>query len=333
MQKTTHPTRELPSLDLLKGFEAAARNLSFTKAAEELFITQSAISRQIKTLEDQLGVALFRRRHRELLLTEAGQSLFKTSGEILRLLRDTTSRLRSVRSGMLTVASTVSFAALWLVPRLNAFRQLHPEIDVRISATNEMQDLERENIDLAIRYTVRNRAGDNARWLFGESAFPVCARSMLEHGTHKSGKLTSPQDLSRYVLLHYDDVERRSPWLSWNVWFELVRVHDLKPAGALRFSHYDQMIQAAVDGQGIALGRSPLVDRFLRNGQLVLPFGRRFVSAPDDSRGYFIVLPPSSAERLEVDDFSQWLQQEARLSTTEKEPAASPAKKAPKRSR
>jgi DNA-binding transcriptional LysR family regulator len=316
MQKATYPSRDLPSLDLLKGFEAAARNLSFTKAAAELFITQSAISRQVKTLEDQLGVALFRRHHRDLLLTEAGQTLFKTSGEILRLLRDTTGRLRNTRSGMLTVASTVSFAALWLVPRLNAFRQLHPEIDVRISATNEMQDLERESIDLSIRYTVQKNAGENAQWLFGESAFPVCSRSLLG-----GGKLKSPQDLARYVLLHYDDTERRSPWLSWNVWFELVRAQDIKPAGSLRFSHYDQMIQAAVDGQGIALGRSPLVDRFLRTGQLVLPFGKRFVSSPADSRGYFIVVPPGASTRPEVVDFSRWLQQEAKL-TAEAEPQA-----------
>jgi DNA-binding transcriptional LysR family regulator len=322
MQRAASQTRELPSLDLLKGFEAAARNLSFTKAADELFITQSAISRQVKTLEDQLGVALFRRRHRELLLTEAGQTLYKTSGEILRLLRDTTGRLRSARGGMLTVASTVSFAALWLVPRLTAFRQLHPEIDVRISATNEIQDLERESIDLAIRYTARKNVGDNSQWLFGESAFPVCSKSLLEDGTNKGGKLTSPQDLSRYVLLHYDDIERWSPWLSWDVWFELVRVQDLKTAGSLRFSHYDQMIQAAVDGQGIALGRSPLVDRFLRTGQLVLPFGKRFVSSPADERGYYIVVPPASAARSEVAEFSRWLQQEAKTSAVETEPAS-----------
>lgn len=321
MQKTSSPTRELPSLDLLKGFEAAARNLSFTKAAEELFVTQSAISRQVKTLEDQLGIALFKRRHRELLLTEAGQTLFKTSGEILRQLRETTIRLRNARSGMLTVASTVSFAALWLVPRLNAFRRLHPEIDVRISATNEIQDLERENIDLAIRYTVRRNAGENAQWLFGESAYPVGAKSLLA-----GDKLKSPQDLSRYVLLHYDDVYHYSPWLSWSVWFELVRVQDLKPAGTLRFSHYDQMIQAAVDGQGIALGRSPLVDRFLRSGQLVLPFGKQFVSSPADSRGYFIVIPPGSAARPEIADFSRWLQQEAKLSESGVEPQAVHAK-------
>jgi hypothetical protein len=131
--------RDLPSLDLLKGFEAAARNLSFTKAAAELFVTQSAVSRQIQALEDQLGVPLFRRSHRELRLTEEGQTLYKTSAEVMRLLRDVAGRLRG-RPGMLTVTTTASFAALWLVSRLNDFRRLHAGIDMRLDVTNEIQD-------------------------------------------------------------------------------------------------------------------------------------------------------------------------------------------------
>src|SRR5437879_3998029 len=260
--------RELPSLDLLKGFEAAARNLSFTKAAGELFVTQSAISRQIQTLEDQLGVALFRRHHRELRLTEEGQTLYKTSGEVLRLLREVAGKLGSRPAGMLTVTTTVSFAALWLVPRLNDFRRQHPGIDMRLAATNDIQDLESEGIDLAIRYCTPKAAGRNAARLFGELVFPVCSRSVLAGRT-----LASPQDLSGQVLLHYDDAERRYPWLSWDVWFELTQTHGVKPAGALRFSHYDQLIQAAIDGQGIALGRSRFVAKWVKLGKLILPFG------------------------------------------------------------
>ena len=302
----SNPNRELPSLDLLKGFEAAARNLSFTKAAGELFVTQSAISRQVKTLEEQLGVALFRRRHRELLLTEAGQTLFKAVGEALRTLRDATGRLRAARSGMLTVGTTVSLASLWLVPRLNAFRQLHPEIEVRIAASNELRDLERDGIDLAIRYCPRRVAGADAVFLFGESVFPVCAKKLT------AGKpLASPHHLSRHVLLYLDDADRRFPWLAWDVWFELVRAQDVKGAGALHFSHYDQLIRAAVDGQGIALGRMPLVDRFLRTGELIRPFGDRFMSSPADSRAYFIVVPQYAAGQPEVVKFSRWLQHEA----------------------
>lgn len=299
---------ELPPLDLLKGFEAAARNLSFTKAGAELFVTQSAISRQVKALEDRLGVPLFRRRHRELLLTEAGQTLYKAVGEALRTLRDAAAKLSGRAGGMLTVTTTISFASLWLVPRLTEFRRLHPGIDVRIAATNDMTDLEREGIDLAIRYCSPEAAGPGAVALFGEKAFPVCAPALAS-----SGQLASPQDLARHVLLHYDDPERRSPWLSWDVWFELVKSEGVKPAGALRFSHYDQMIQAALDGHGIALGRSPLVDRWVRQRRLVLPFGGRFISSPGQTRAYFVIVSGDAEGRPEVARFSAWVQQEAQV--------------------
>jgi LysR family transcriptional regulator, glycine cleavage system transcriptional activator len=298
--------RALPSLDLLKGFEAAARNLSFTKAAAELFVTQSAVSRQVQALEHQLGLALFRRQHRELRLTDEGQTLYKTAGEVLRLLRDVTGRLGTRSSGMLTVTTTVSFAGLWLVPRLNDFRRLHPGIDMRLAATNEIQDLEREGIDLAIRYCTPKAAGDGAARLFGELVFPVCSKPALA-----GRKLKSPTDLTGLVLLHYDDPERRYPWLSWDVWFELTRIQAVKPAGTLRFSHYDQLMQAAIDGQGIALGRSRFVDKWVKLGKLVLPFGKRYMCTPADSRAYFMVVSPASALRPEVAEFSRWLRGQA----------------------
>jgi LysR family transcriptional regulator, glycine cleavage system transcriptional activator len=298
--------RDLPSLDLLKGFEAAARNLSFTRAAAELFVTQSAVSRQIQALEEQLGVALFRRRHRELRLTEEGQTLYKTAGEVLRLLREVAGRLGARAAGMLTVTTTVSFAGLWLVPRLNDFRRQHPGIDMRLAATNEIQDLEREGIDLAIRYCTPRAAGHAAARLFGELVFPVCAKPLLA-----GRKLSSPRDLSGQVLLHYDDPERRYPWLSWEVWFELTQTEDVKPAGMLRFSHYDQLMQAAVEGQGIALGRSRFVSKWVKEGKLVLPFGKRYMCTPADSRAYFLVPSQRSAARPEVAEFSRWLQQQA----------------------
>jgi LysR family transcriptional regulator, glycine cleavage system transcriptional activator len=297
---------ELPSLDLLKGFEAAARNLSFTKAARELFVTQSAISRQVKALEEQLGVQLFRRRHRELLLTEAGQGFYKAVAEALRVLRDATVRLSARANGMLTVTTTISFASLWLVPRLNQFRTLHPEIEVRIAAGNDLKDLEREGIDLAIRYCSQKMLDTSAVQLFGEEVFPVCAARLVARG-----ELGSPQDLSGQVLLHLDDPQHDWPWLNWDAWLELLKAQSVRPAGALRFSHYDQLIQAALDGQGIALGRSPLVDRWVKEGRLVLPFGRRFLPSPSRPRAYFILTSPAAAGRPEVTAFSRWLLQEA----------------------
>ena len=299
--------RDLPSLDLLRGFEASARNLSFTKAARELFVTQSAISRQVKALEDQLGVALFMRRHRELRLTDAGQSLYKTAGDALKMLRDAAAKLGARPGGMLTVTTTVGVASLWLVPRLNEFRSRHPGIEVRLAAASEIQDLDRDGIDVAVRYSSPKLAGSGAVRLFGERVFPVCARSAL-----RGGELKTPQDLSRCVLLHYDDPGRTHPWLYWDVWFELMRATNVKPAGALHFSHYDQLIQAALEGQGIALGRSPLVDRWVKQGKLVLPFGKRYASSSRGERAYFIVPAQGAAARPEVAAFSRWLQDEAR---------------------
>ena len=298
--------RDLPSLDLLKGFEAAARNLSFTKAAAELFVTQSAVSRQIQALEDQLGVELFRRSHRELRLTEEGQTLYKTSAEVLRLLRDVAGRL-GARPGMLTVTTTASFAALWLVPRLNDFRRQHPGIDMRLDASNDIQDLEREGFDLAIRYCTPKAAGADAVRLFGELVFPVCSKTLL------AGKrLHLPADLSGQVLLHYDDPYRRYPWLSWEVWLELTKTQGVKPAGMMRFSHYDQVMQAAIDGHGIALGRSRFVSHWVKQGKLVLPFGKRYMCTPSDSRAYYVVRSPRSAARSEVAKFGGWLQEQSR---------------------
>jgi len=143
--------------------------------------------------------------------------------------------------------------------------------------------------------------------LFGERVFPVCAKAVIA-----KDKMRSPSDLSRHVLLHLDDPERSYPWLSWEVWLELMEAHDVRPAGALRFSHYDQLIQAALDGQGIALGRSPLVDRWLRQGKLVLPFGKRYASSPADSRAYFVILARGSEGRTEVGAFYRWLLDQVR---------------------
>jgi DNA-binding transcriptional LysR family regulator len=222
------------------------------------------------------------------------------------LLRDATARLGAHAAGMLTVTTTVSFAALWLVPRLNDFQRTHPGIDMRLAATNEIQDLEREGIDLAIRYCTPKAGGGDAVRLFGELVFPVCSKSVLA-----GRKLKSPLDLSGQVLLHYDDPERRYPWLSWDVWFELTQTQGVKPGGSLRFSHYDQLIQAAIEGQGIALGRSRFVNNLVKLGKLVLPFGNRYMRSPNDSRAYFMVVPPRSAARPEVAEFASWLQQQA----------------------
>src|SRR6476469_9481451 len=249
----------LPSLDLLQGFEAAARHLSFTKAGEELFITQSAVSRQIKELEDQLGVELFHRRHRALVLTDAGQQLYAAAAQVLTTMRTATSRLKAASGKRpLAVTTTASFAALWLIPRLAGFRRTHPEVDVRITADTRVQDLERDGLDLAIRHGPASLAGPNAIRLFGERVFPVCSPKLL-----KKVPLRQPADLKNHCLLQYSDPEGRHPWLSWKTWLEVAKIPDLRPASTLSFSGYDQIIPAAVAGHGVALGRMPLLKDML----------------------------------------------------------------------
>ncbi len=297
--------RSLPSLDLLRGFEAAARNLSFTKAAEELFVTQSAVSRQVKTVEDHLGVALFVRRHRALSLTEAGHDLYRATAQALRQLADAASKIRDRGAARtLTVTATIGFASLWLIPRLADFRSQRPDIDIRIAANNNMLDLEREGIEVAVRYCTSKAAPRGAIKLFGEVVLPVCSPKAVT----RSAPLVLPDDLRHHVLLHYERPDGITPWLSWTVWLEVMQLPGLRPAGSLRFSQYDQTIQAAIDGQGVALGTSPLVRQLIKQGRLVAPLAKKFES----SRAYYLVTSAEAAERPEVKDFAGWLLRQAK---------------------
>jgi LysR family glycine cleavage system transcriptional activator len=294
--------RDLPSLDLLKGFEAAARLLSFTKAGEELFLTQSAISRQVQTLEDQLGVKLFERRTRALALTEDGRRYFKAVRAALDDLRAATVAVRGDEgTAALTVSTTVTFASLWLVPKLVEFQRAHPGVQVRLVAENRLQDLDREGIDVAVRYCPPAVAGAGAIKLFGERVLPVASPKVVARA-----KLQRPEDLSRAVLLEYDGVPH-TVWLTWPVWFETMKMPMPKPAGMLRFTHYDQIIRAAVGGQGVAIGRVPLVDELLRTKELVAPFGRKN-AGPAESRAYYLVVAPHVADRPAPRAFVAWLQ-------------------------
>ena len=297
--------RNLPSLDLLRGFEAAARNLSFTRAAEELFVTQSAVSRQVKSIEEHLGVPLFARRHRSLALTEAGHDLYRATAQALRQISDAAAKIKERGAGRtLTVTATIGFASLWLIPRLTDFRSQRPDIDIRISANNTMLDLEREGIELAIRYCMPKAAPEGAIKLFGEVVLPVCSPKLVT----RTAPLAKPEDLRHHVLLHYERPDGVTPWLSWTVWLETMQLPGLKAAGSLRFSQYDQTIQAAIDGQGVALGTSPLVRQLIRQGRLIAPLEKEFES----SRAYFLVMSADAAQRPEVKDFAGWLVRQAR---------------------
>ena len=295
----------LPHLAFFQGFEAAARTLSFTKAAEELFITQSAVSRQIKALEDHLGLKLFERRSRSLALTENGQALHRIATDVLDRLQTATDRLKAeTRARQLSITTTTGFASLWLIPRLRRFTSLHPDIDVRISATTDSLNLERSLIDLAIRYCRPESVPEGAVRLFGEEMIPVCSRALLRD---KARPLKRPEDLAHHTLLHFDYAGAETMYIDWGTWLTALGIGELRSAGALHFSQYEQMIQAAISGQGIALGRQPLVNALIASGALVAPFKQTLVG----SRAYFIIESRLSAGKPQVREFAQWLLAEA----------------------
>jgi LysR family glycine cleavage system transcriptional activator len=291
--------RRLPTLDHLKGFEAAARHLSFTRAAEELFLTQSAISRQVQTLEEQLGVRLFQRLPRQLRLTAEGERLYATVVDVFARLTLTADSLRSGGRQPITVSTSIGMAALWLVPRLASFQEAHPEVEVRVSANNRLADLEREGIDLALRYVAPAAAPAGARLLFGEAVFPVAQPALV--AGYRGRKLRA-EDLEQLVLLSFDD-GNRYPWLDWNTWLKALGLEGARPKSVAHFNHYDQTIRAAAEGQGLALGRGPLVRRMLDAGQLVALDGEREAVT---ARAYYLVKTAGVA-RPEVSLFEQWL--------------------------
>ncbi|HXF79247.1 MAG TPA: transcriptional regulator GcvA [Usitatibacter sp.] len=301
------PNRALPPLDLLRGFEAAARHLSFTRAAAELFLTQSAVSRQIQALEEFVGVPLFERRHKALALTEAGENYQRSVASALDQVREATRKLRQTRQNhVLTVTTTVSFAALWLVPRLSRFRKENPGVDVRITATHEVVDLDREGVDVAIRDCPLNRVPPGAVFLVGEHLAAMCSPGYAREARRGKLPMRTPEDLRYHVLLNLHDAPRKWPWLSWAAWFEAMGVEDPTPAGTLTFDQYDQVVHAALLGQGIALGRVSLTAGDIKAKRLIPLFGRQQRLA----RGYHAVFARGARDQAGALQFVDWLRKE-----------------------
>ena len=289
-------------LDLLRGFDAVARHLSFTRAADELHLTQSAVSRQIATLEERLGVALFTRRTREVALTDAGAALHREAAAALGQLDAAIARVRATPAARgVTVTCSVGVASLWLLPRLPRLREVHAGIDVRIAADNRIVDLERSDVDVAIRYGRAEQVPEGTVRLFVEQVVPVCSPQLP-----RRLPLRRAADLARHVLLHYDDPDRRWPFC-WPVWLETHGAANLQAAGHLHFSHYDQVVAAALAGHGVALGREPLTRDLLRERRLVAPLGAR----SDSNRGYFLLVSSRTRAEPQVREFVEWVCGEA----------------------
>jgi LysR family glycine cleavage system transcriptional activator len=295
---------DLPPLDQLEAFEASARHLSFTKAADELALTQSAVSRQIAALEEHYGLALFRRLHRALRLTDDGQTLFQAVSEVLGQLHAVGGELkRDRRAKTVVVTTTPGFAGLWLIPRLAGFTAARPDVDVRISAGYKLVNLNRDGVDLAIRYQSEDAIDDEAELLFGDVVLPVCSPKLLRDPARP---LKTPEDLRHHVLMYLDSGPG-ADMQDWPIWLRAMKLEGLKPASVLHFSQFDQLINAAISGQGVALGRSPLLKQMLSDRRLVAPF-KKTVASP---RSYYLVRSAAAARKPEVQEFAAWVKAEA----------------------
>lgn len=296
----------------LRAFEAVARRLSFSAAAEELFLTQPAISRQIKALEDELGAPLFVRGTRKVELTGAGVQLLRGVLPFLQRLDTTVRQIRSARGRRhVSVATFPSLASLWLLPRLPAFERTHPDIDIRISASDAMVDLDDPEIDLVLRYCHPDAAPPGAERLFGELITPTVSCALADQAARgHAPPLAQPADLARHTLLEEDDHRPSADYLSWRGWLRENGVPRLEPTRWLYLNFTYQQVQAALAGGGVALGRFALVGDSLARGELVEPFGpARRMTSP--FAYWMIDLATPRGTRQEVSAFAQWLREQA----------------------
>jgi len=318
--------RRLPPLDLLLAFDAAARHLSFTKAAAERALTQSAVSRQIAALEEDLGVPLFRRRHRALELTEEGTRMARAAAAALAELREAVQAIRAPRQReVVALTTTPGFASLWLIPRLARFVAAHPRIDVRIDASYDTRSLAAEGFDVAVRYGPKDaRTIDAVDTLFAESVQPLCSPALLGGPM----PLRTPRDLVHHTLLHIA-MGGDAPGMpvEWQAWLQTVGMAAFEPAATLTFTNYDTAAAAAVEGQGVLLGRRPLTDGLIASGRLVAPFEGQLASA----RGYYLVLDAVAAQRPAVNALVQWLRTTARSEAAEPPPTGPAAQRGRRR--
>ena len=296
----------LPPLEALRAFEAAARHLSFTRAAEELFVTQSAVSKQIIALESAMATRLFERRTRALGLTAAGERLQRAVESAFAELRAATAELRAGEEPTVTLSTTQAFASFWLIPRLADFRRSHPGVDIHISVDTRLVDLERGRFDAVVRYLPDRNAPAGALRLFGDTVLPVASPAYLQKAARP---LVRPADLVHHILLVYEDEKQRRPWLSWPQWLEMAGVADLRPAGSIAFNQYEPTIRAPVDGQGVALAMLALVADLLRQGKLVAPLPQRFANP----RSYYLMLADLATANPAVEPFRLWLARQAEL--------------------
>ena len=293
-----------PPLSALRAFEAAARHMSFSQAADELHVTPAAISHQIHALEQDLGVKLFHRMNRSIELTVSARVLLPGLSEAFAGIQSSVRRLRAHNdTGTLTVTASPSFAAKWLVLRLHRFQEQCFEVDVRISATDNVVDLTKGDFDIAIRYGAGHYPGLEVELLLKNEVFPACSPQLLA----KSPALSTPDDLPLHDLIHDQAIERDPLVPTWPMWLKAAGVKNIPAATGLSFNNMHLALDAAIAGHGVVLAQSTIAAADLAAGRLV----RLFSLALPDQFAYYIVTVPGALERPKVRAFRDWLRCEA----------------------
>ena len=292
-------SRTLPPLDALRAFEAIARHLSFSKAADELHVTPAALSHQIRGLEEQLGVALFHRRTRSIELSDAGKLLYPGLHAGFESVRDAVLRLDRAREDrFLVISATPGFTAKWLVPRLWKFLAAHPEVDARISASFVLADFITDGVDIAIRLSDGDHPELHVEKLFDDSVLPVCSPRLVEQGLRRL------DDLAHFTLIHYDiPLSAPSPPL-WADWLKVAGAENVDATRGLRFNVADHALDAAVAGAGVSLSYKLIASDDVRSNRLVIPFGPELAIT---ERAYHFVCPSGHERRAKVQTFHDWL--------------------------
>ena len=304
----THLRTRPISAGQLRAFEAVARHLNFRAAAEEMALTQSAVSRQIQAIEEEVGASLFLRHTRAVELTSAGAQLLLAVQQALPRIDGAVRQIRqSAGRKSVSLTTFASFASMWMIPRLEAFQRDNPEIDIRIDASDVAVDLDVADVDIALRYGARENMPAGAQRLFGETLTPVASQWLIK----SNPPIRMPADIACFTVIEAGDAHRTHlEWLTWRRWFESNGVARAQPKRWLYFNYAYQMVQAALTGQGIVLARSSLIAESLANGDLVEVLPQHRMDSP---MAYWLLVGPRNALRPEIKAFCDWLQDQARI--------------------
>lgn len=295
--------RMMPGTRALRTLEAAGRHLNFTRAADELGLTPAAVSHQIKEIEDQLGVSLFSRTSRTIRLTPAGAILLDAAVEALEVLQRAAARARKTEraTAQLKVTADPTFGGKWLMPRLDRFRKLRPDIELRFDITYELRDFELDDLDVGVRFGMGKYPGLCAHRLFENVVVPVCSPRLLKSGA----PLRTPRDLFNHTLVHIEWSRQGVTWPNWRIWMAAAGIEDFDDSRTVVFGTSTEVIQAALDGFAVALADFAMVANDLSEGRLVQPFELGIKMAPDYA--YFLVYPETSANDPKIVSFKEWM--------------------------